>query len=176
MVENNSIDDFIKNQGNNELWLLFGAAKCELKKRNLIRTSNIVGERGEQLAIDFYTNTPNLPKLQAAPESTQNIDAISMNGERYSVKTITQPGKTTGVFYGLNPKGSKEKDKQKFEFLLVVILDKQMQPVKIIETPWDKFCELKKWHSRMNAWNISLTKEFMQKSKIILDEETKNAN
>ncbi len=163
--------EFVKNQKNDGLWLLFAEAKAELKERGLIRTANIVGERGEQLAISTYCNTPNLPKLQAAPESTQNIDAISINGERYSVKTITQPGKTTGVFYGLNPKGSTEKDKQKFEFLIVVLLDRKMQPVQIIEADWDRFCKFKKWHSRMNAWNISITKEFIQNSKIIFDKE-----
>ena len=99
--------EFVKKQKDNDLWLLFAESKFELKERNLIRTSNVVGERGEQIAIDFYSNTPNLPKLQAAPESTQNIDAISINGERYSVKTITIPGKTTGVFYGLNPNEGK---------------------------------------------------------------------
>ena len=97
--------EFVKKQKDDDLWLLFAESKCELRERNLIRTSNIIGERGEQVAIDFYSNTPKLPKLQAAPESTQNIDAISINGERYSVKTMTHPGKTTGVFYGLKTNG-----------------------------------------------------------------------
>ncbi len=163
--------NFVKKQNDDNLWLLFGESKCELRERNLIRTSNIVGERGEQVAIDFYSKTPNLPKLQAAPESTQNIDAISINGERYSVKTMTIPGKTTGVFYGLNPRESEEKDKQKFEYLLVVILDKKLRPLKIIESTWDVFYKHKKWHSRMNAWNISVTKEFISDSKIIFNKE-----
>jgi len=171
MKPQNELLEFVKNQKDDNLWLLFAEAKAELKERGLIRTGNIVGERGEQIAISIYCNTPNLPKLQAAPESTQNIDAISINGDRYSVKTITLPGKTTGVFYGLNPKGSDEPDKQKFEFLIVVILDKKMQPVKIIETECSEFCKFKKWHSRMNAWNISVTKNFVENSKLIYDKE-----
>ncbi len=163
--------EFVKKQKDDDLWLLFAESKCELRERNLIRTSNIVGERGEQVAIDFYSNTPNLPKLQAAPESTQNIDAISINGERYSIKTITYPSKTTGVFFGLNPKNSEEKDKQKFEYLLVVVLDKKLQPLKIIEASWETFYKFKGWHSRMNAWNISLTKAFLNDSKIIFNKD-----
>lgn len=85
------------------------------------------------------------------------------------MKTITEPGKTTGVFYGLAPKDSDEKDKQKFEYLLIIILDKKLQPLKIIECDWDTFYRNKKWHSRMNAWNISISKQFLSECKIILD-------
>jgi hypothetical protein len=54
----------------------------ELKRRKSIRTKNIIGELGEFLAIDFYNSTPGLPKLQAAPPGTKNIDATSRDGER----------------------------------------------------------------------------------------------
>lgn len=47
-----------------------------------------------------------MPNLQAAPAGTQNIDAISRNGERYSVKSSS--GNLTGVFYGLNDPNSKD--------------------------------------------------------------------
>ncbi len=171
MIENNNIIYFVKKQNNDNLWLLFAESKSELKNRNLIRTSNIVGERGEQLVINFYSKTPNLPKLQAAPESTQNIDAISIKGDRYSIKTISTPGKTTGVFYGLNKNSSKEQDIPKFEYLIVVLLDKKLQPTKILEATWEIFYRFKGWHSRMNAWNISITKDFEKNCKTIFQKD-----
>ncbi len=171
MIENDDIIDFVKKQNNDNLWLLFAESKSELKDRHLIRTSNIVGERGEQLAINFYSKTPNLPKLQAAPESTQNIDAISTKGDRYSIKTISTPGKTTGVFYGLNKNDSKDQDTQKFEYLIIVLLDKRLQPIKILETTWEVFYKFKGWHSRMNAYNISITREFEKNCRVIFQKD-----
>ncbi|MBU0459846.1 MAG: hypothetical protein KJ771_03485 [Nanoarchaeota archaeon] len=158
----NKLDD-------DQLWLVFAESKSLLKKRKLVRSSNIVGERGEHVAINIYNNTPHLPKLKAAIESTQNIDAISNKGERYSIKTLTYPHRTTGVFFGLVPRGSSEKDAQKFEYLIIVVLDNLLQPLKIVEVSWDLFCEHKQWHSRMNAWNISLTKKVLSKSRIIYE-------
>lgn len=84
-----------------DLWTLYAYISLKLKERGLVRTRNIVGERGEFLAIKTYNETPGLAKLQAAPEGTQNVDAISRKGERYSIKTISEPGRLTGVFYGI---------------------------------------------------------------------------
>lgn len=47
----------------------------ELKKREIIRTNNVVGDLGEYLAIQFYNQMPTLPKLSPAPVGTENIDA-----------------------------------------------------------------------------------------------------
>jgi len=41
-----------------------------LKERGVVRTKNITGELGEYYAIEKYSNTPGLPKLQVAPPST----------------------------------------------------------------------------------------------------------
>ena len=87
---------------NQELINTYSQVIKELKKRNIIRTKNVVGELGEFLAIEHYCKTPGLPNLQAAPVGTQNIDAISRSGERYSIKSTS--GNVTGVFYGLEPK------------------------------------------------------------------------
>ena len=71
---------------NEDLVMLYGKIIDELKHRNIIRSKNVVGDIGEYLAIEYYTKTPGLPKLQFAPPSTENIDAISVKGERYSIK------------------------------------------------------------------------------------------
>lgn len=82
----------------------YGGLLKELKQRGIIRSKNVVGDLGEHIAIRTYNTTPRLPNLQAAPPGTQNVDALSRNGDRYSIKSIT--GNVTGVFYGLPPRES----------------------------------------------------------------------
>lgn len=148
-----------------ELLSLYSKIIKSLKNRNIIRTKNFVGEIGEYLAIRYYNSTPNLPNLQAAPVGTENIDAISRAGKRYSIKTVT--GKTTGVFYGLEPKGSDKEDEQKFEFIIVCVLNDEWELSKIYEIDWKTFIKHKHWHSRMSAWNLSLSKDLIADSTII---------
>jgi hypothetical protein len=152
-----------------ELWLLYADAELELKKRNLVRTRNIVGERGEFLAIEAYNSTPGLPKLQAAPEGTQNVDALSRKGERYSIKTITEPGLTTGVFYGLGENDDKNLPEKKFEYVIIVQIFKNYRPKKIIELTFEQFLTHRKWHSTMRAWNLRITNGLLKDAKVILD-------
>jgi hypothetical protein len=132
-----------------------------LKERGIIRSNNVTGDLGENYAIEYYSNTPNLPKLQATPPSTRNIDAISVNGERYSIKTITGNNKVTGVFYGLSKPDSKEIDSKKFEFLLIVFLSSNYELERIVELTWEQFLKFKKWHSRMKAWNVGINKKLL---------------
>lgn len=82
-----------------EIIQLYSMAIKELKHRGVIRTNNVVGELGEYLAIELYNNTPGLPNLSPAPVGTENIDAISRKGDRYSIKSTSS--NTTSVFYGL---------------------------------------------------------------------------
>ena len=138
-----------------------------LKERNVIRTKNLLGDLGEFLAIEHFYKTSNLPNLQAAPAGTQNIDAISRNGERYSIKSTT--GNLTGVFYGLEPPNSKIKDKQKFEYVLIVSFTGNYELDKIIRLNWEQFLILKRWHKTMRAWNLSLTKALMNEAEILFE-------
>lgn len=148
-----------------ELLDLYSQIIKSLKKYNVIRTKNLVGEIGEYIAIRFYNNTPNLPNLQAAPVGTENIDAISRAGERYSIKTTS--GKTTGVFYGLEPIDSNKKDKQKFEYVIICVLNDEWKVDCMYEIDWTTFLKHKKWHKRMKAWNLSLTKSLISDAKTI---------
>lgn len=132
----------------------------ELKKRDIVRTKNITGELGEYLAVQYYNSDPKLQNLQFAPPSTENIDAISRKGERYSIKTITNMG-ATGVFYGLPPKDSKDQILQKFEYVIIVKLTDDFELENILELTWSQFLENKKWHSRMQAWNLSYTNKLI---------------
>ncbi|MFZ2832218.1 MAG: hypothetical protein WAZ40_03635 [Minisyncoccia bacterium] len=152
-----------------ELWLNYGETQQELKKRNLVRTNNMVGERGEFLAVETYNSIPGLPKLQAAPEGTQNVDALSRKGERYSIKTISEPGTTTGVFYGCGDNNDENPPEKKFEYVIIVQILKNYKPKRILELTWEQFLKYRKWHSTMRAWNLSVTKTLISESKIILN-------
>jgi hypothetical protein len=148
-----------------ELIQAYSGLLKELKRRKIIRTKNIIGELGEYLAIDFYNRTPGLPKLQAAPPGTKNIDAISRNGERYSIKATTT--NQTGVFYGLPAPDSDQHPKQKFEYAIVVQFDKEYELKRIIELSWNQFLEIKKWHSRVRAWNLVVSRNLLENCRII---------
>ena len=109
------------------------------------------------MPIAHYNNTPGLPNLAPAPIGTENIDAISRKGDRYSIKSTS--GNVTGVFYGLEPKGSDMQDIQKFEYVLICKFDEDYDLELILEIGWNAFLRNKHWHSRMQAWNLILTKK-----------------
>ena len=100
---------------------------------------------------------------------TENIDAISRAGKRYSIKTVT--GKTTGVFYGLEPKDSDKEDEQKFEFIIVCVLNDEWELSKIYEIDWKTFLKHKHWHSRMSAWNLNLSQGLISDATLIYSKE-----
>lgn len=154
-----------------ELWALYSIVIKRLKEIGQIRTSNITGERGESLAILFYNKTSGLPKLQLASKGTQNIDAISKNGERYAIKTVKLPRKVTGVFYGMGSLDNEIKEK-KFEFVIIVVINEYYELEKIIELNWEQFLKNKLWHSRMSAYILSLSKRLYNNSKIIYDKKS----
>ena len=137
----------------------------EMKARNIIRSKNVTGDLGEFIAIDYYRNTKGLPKLQFAPPSTKNIDAISVNGDRYSIKTTTTH--TTGAFYGIEKNANLNSTKQAFEYLILVKLDDNFSTELILEIDWPTFFKYKHWHSRINAYNIIISNELIKESKII---------
>lgn len=148
-----------------EIIRLYSEIIKELKYRNIIRTNNVIGDLGEYLAISYYNNTAGLPNLSPAPVGTENIDAISRKRDRYSIKSTS--GHVTGVFYGLEPKGSEKEDQQKFEFVILCKFTENCELEMILEMDWKTFLKNKRWHSRMQAWNLSLTKELQKQCKII---------
>ena len=143
----------------------YGLLLKELRSRSIIRSKNVIGDLGERIALEHYNRTPGLSKLQLAPPSTANIDAISLSGERYAIKTTT--GNITGVFYGLPALGSDEEPKQKFEYAVVVKFNTDHVLEQIIELTWEQFLRHKRWHSRMQAWNLSISRELVASAKVI---------
>lgn len=162
---NQKLEEIIKNLQDDELLNAYRFIVNELKNRKLTKSKNIVGDLGEYYVIKFYNSTPGLPKLGPAPQGTRNVDAISRRGYRYSIKATT--GKVTGVFYGLNDPKSSLADEQNFEFVVVAIFDENLVLQRINELTWTDFLKFKRWHSRMRAWNLSITRELLENTKTI---------
>ncbi len=145
----------------------------ELRRKKVIRSKNIVGDIGEYLAIDYYNKTPGLPNLQPAPIGTQYVDALSRDGNRYTIKATT--GKVTGVFYGLPPLGSEENPDRNFEFIIIVLFDSDYNLIRINEVTWNEFLNYKKWHSRMKAWNLPINKKLLNNTKTVFIDNNKKS-
>ena len=139
----------------------------QLKKRGIIRTKNLLGDLAEFLVIDHFAKTPNLPNLQSAPAGTKNVDAISRQGERYSIKATS--GNLTGSFWGLNPPGNTSPELQKFEYLIVACFDDNFKLKKILQANWLAFLENKSWNKTMECWKITITKKFVDSCQIIYE-------
>lgn len=149
-----------------EIIKLYSEILIELKERKVIRSKNLVGELGEFLVSEYFNSNKDLPNLTLSPTSTKSYDATDENGKKYAIKTIT--GNVTGVFYGLSSLTSKIEDKQIFDFAIVIKLNQNYGIEKIIQLDWQQFIINKKWHSRMKAWNLNLSKKLESNCRIII--------
>ncbi len=143
-----------------ELKKLRASLEVEMGKRGI---SFSIGDIGEELAIEHFNSTASLPVLFAAPTGTKNVDAISRDGERYSIKTNLKAKKTGTVYPDIsNP------DKQLFEYLLLVKLNNDLTLKSIHEFSWDLFLKIRSWDKRMNAWYVSCSKKNLELAKIMI--------
>jgi hypothetical protein len=120
----------------------------EMKRRGLAMN---VGQLAEKLAIDFFNNTPGCPNLREAAVGTANVDALSRRGDRYSIKGILDARKTGTVY-----PDSDDRERQLFEYLLVVRLKPDWTLQSIYEFDWQTFIRCRSWDKRMNAWYLGL--------------------
>lgn len=132
------------------LLLLRADLRSEMRKRGI---ADSVGVVGEQLALDYFRNTPGLINLQLAPTGTKNVDALSRSGDRFSIKTLCE-GSKTGTIYP----DSDEPEKQLFENLLIVRLTPGWTMKSIHQLSWSQFLDVRSWDKRMNAWYVSISK------------------
>jgi len=147
-----------------KLIILRANVEAELYRRGIAFS---VGEIGEKLAISFFNSKPGLPNLLQAPAGAKNVDALSREGDRYSIKAFMKAKKTSTVY----PDG-KDRDKQLFEYLIVVKLDTNYQLVAIYRYSWEEFVKFRAWDKRMNAWYLPLSKKNLTVAEIILDRDT----
>lgn len=155
----------IKSLSDDDVISLYSETIKELKARSIIRTKNVLGELGEYLAIQYYNNTSGLPKLQVAPVGTKNVDAISRDGDRFSIKSTSS--NMTGVFTGIDSDSNGTPLKQYFEYVIICRFDDNFQLMNIYQVDWETFVKHKKWHSRMKSWNLVITKDLISDSIVI---------
>lgn len=148
-----------------ELIEAYGSILDEMRTKNLIRTKNVTGDLGEYLVVDYYTKTKGLPKLQFAPTSTKNIDAISTGGDRYSIKCTTT--NTTGSFWGIQKDAAFSETKPLFEYVVIIKLDKSYRMELMLELSWETFFKHKRWRSRIKAYQLTITTALIEDSKVI---------
>ncbi len=152
----------IKTLSDEELIRLRATLEVEMRKRGVAFS---IGDIGEKLAIDYFNSTLGLPNLKAAPTGTKNVDALSRNGERYSIKTQWK-AKKTGTIYP----DDHNKNKQLFEYLLIVHLNDKLALKVIYEFTWDQFVKVRNWDKRMNAWYISCSKRKLGQGNSIISD------
>jgi hypothetical protein len=156
----------LKSLNSDELILLRIEIEREMQSRGI---SFSVGEIGEKIAIEHFKSTPGLSNLISAPKGAKNVDALSRNGDRYSIKTI-QRGIKTGTIY---PDGQ-DANKQLFEYLLVIKLKPDYSLKAIYQFSWEQFLKIRAWDKRMNAWYVPLSKNRLEQGKCLyLDSKDK---
>lgn len=80
-----------------------------------------------------------------------------------------------GITFSLNEKRHLKlfvhfcEDLISFEYVIVCKLDDDCELEGIYQLDWDHFQKHKKWHSRMNAWNITITNAMKADSTVIYD-------
>lgn len=150
-----------------ELVEVYSGVIKELRDRGVIRTNNVIGELGEYLVMEYYLKTPGFPTLNGLPVGTQNVNAISQDGMRYSIKSISS--NTTSAFYGLEPPESNKKDTPLFEYLIICKFGINYEVEGIYQLTWEDFLKYKKWNRRIQAWNIQLTQKVKQDSLVVYE-------
>ena len=153
------LPDEIKSMSDEKLIQLRASLEVEMRKRGL---GFSVGQIGESLIIEHFKRTTGLPKLLRAPIGTKNVDALSRNGERYSIKTVWNAKKTGTIYPDPN-----NKEKQLFEFLLIAQLNDGLTLKSIHQFSWSEFVEVRSWDSRMNAWYVGCSTKNFNKGKNI---------
>lgn len=159
--ESSGSDVWLSTMPEHELLRVRALVDLEMRKRGLAFS---VGQAGERLAVEYFKTTPGLPNLQHAPAGTKNVDALSRNGERFSIKSVCS-AKKTGTIYP----DSSNTDKQLFEYLLIVRLSESWELISIHQLSWAAFCKVRSWDKRMNAWYVAISRRALAAGTIVLD-------
>src|SRR5438132_8759639 len=151
----------LTSMSDDDLVLLRASLDTEMRRRKVAFT---VGGVGERLAIQYFKSTAGLPNLQLAPPGTKNVDALSRNGDRYSIKTICS-AKKTGTVYP----DSQERDRQLFEYILIVRLSEKWTLESIYQLSWSEFIKVRSWDKRMNAWYVAISSRTLDAATLVFN-------
>lgn len=131
-----------------ELFKIYCELRSELADRKI---SSDVGSIGEQRVLDFFREHNSLPNLTEAAIGTKNVDALSRDGDRYSIKTVIKSRKTSTVYPGLTSDSL-------FEYMLIAKLDGNFLLNELYRLSWSDFLERRAWDKRMSAWYVPINK------------------
>jgi len=163
-----SLDDIKKHLKDSSEWDLFKLRifiDAELQKRGI----NLdVGLLGEKYCIEFFNKTAGLPNLLQAPTGAKNVDALSRDGDRYSIKAFKKAKKTGTVYPDSN-----DPDRQLFEYLVIVELDILYRLNGIYRYTWDEFLKVRAWDKRMNAWYVPISKKNLNQAEVLYKKQEK---
>ena len=140
-----------------ELLRLRAALHGEMKRRGLAMS---VGQVAEKLVIEFFNSTPGCPNLTEAAVGTANVDALSRRGDRYSIKGVLDARKTGTVY------PDADRDRQLFEYLLIVQLADDWSLNAVYEFDWSTFVSCRSWDRRMNAWYVGLSARTLSSARL----------
>ncbi len=143
-----------KNLNDNELINLYPKFLKELKKRNIIRTNNLVAEFAERLVIINYNKNSKLPDLKLTKPGTQNHDAITKDGIKYEIKGTS--GISTSKFESCP---IEDNGINYFDYLIIVIFNKDYELKNIYEFTWNQFLKIRSIKTTEKKWHVSLTNE-----------------
>jgi hypothetical protein len=152
----------IKAMSDEDLVRWRAALEVEMRHRGL---GFSVGEIGETLVIGFFNATPGLPNLLRAPAGTKNVDALSRNGDRYSIKAVWKARKTSTIY-----PDDQDREKQLFEFLLIAQLNDDLTLKSIHEFSWRQFVDIRSWDKRMSAWYVGYARKTLSQARLIIAE------
>lgn len=153
----------LANLSDEEILSYRAAIDITLKQRKLPFN---IGQVGEKLVLDFFNSTPGLTNLQPAPTGTKNVDALSRNGDRYSIKTVCN-AKKTGTIYP----DSLDAERQLFEYLLIVRLSEAWGLESIHQLTWEALRYVRSWDKRMNAWYVAISGRALAAATVVFKAE-----
>jgi hypothetical protein len=160
-----SLGRLLEGRTEDELWTIYGLISAILRQKGYARSKNLTAERGENVALQVYNSTPGAAKLQLAPPGTKNVDAISRDGERYSIKTISEGTASMGTFQ------ADDFTNKRFDYMILVILDEFFQPAQVLEATWSHVDRFKRMHKTMKAYNVPVTAKFKAGCRLIYRKE-----
>ena len=152
-----------QNQSKEEYLLkLLSGVYQELRKSNMIRGKNIVGDLAEYYVLSYFNKNINLPNLTMETQSNRGYDLLDQeSGKRYQVKGITQI--RTSNFHLEN-----SDDDLGFDYIVIVKLDVDFLVEEMYLLDAKHFDKVKKQRGSSNTYYINFNKRFKDLAKKII--------